>query len=129
MFDVGPQITVGQSITVVSVDGNAVVATHPVISAFLAAATATDTEDGEVTVSNDAPTSFPVGVTTVTFSATNSRSKTTNITATVTVISPTADSDTDADGIDDQYEVENGLDPNLDDSAEDADGDGRSNLD
>lgn len=38
------------------------------------------------------------------------------------------DGDRDNDGIPDFYEVENGLDPDVDDAAEDKDGDGLSNL-
>ncbi|MFT6905589.1 MAG: hypothetical protein ACJAS1_002246, partial [Oleiphilaceae bacterium] len=37
-------------------------------------------------------------------------------------------SDSDGDGIDDQYEIDNNLSPNIDDSANDSDGDGSSNL-
>ena len=36
--------------------------------------------------------------------------------------------DTDGDGMDDRYEVQNDLDPNRDDAAEDKDGDGLTNL-
>ena len=47
-------------------------ATDPAIAAFLASATANDAEDGSLGVSNDAPADFPLGTTTVTFSATDS---------------------------------------------------------
>ena len=60
-------------------------ASDPTIAAFLADASANDTEDGALSVSNDAPSDFPLGVTTVTFSATDSCGLTTTATSTVTI--------------------------------------------
>ena len=42
---------------------------NPLIQAFLASATATDNVDTSVTVFNDAPSVFPIGITKVTFFA------------------------------------------------------------
>jgi len=125
---VGPAVMAPEGITVVAVDGASVAASHPVIEAFLAAASAKDFSGNDLDVSNDAAASFEVGVTTVTFSATDSEDRDGSATSTVTVVAPSAEADTDGDGIDDQFEVDNGLDPNADDADEDADGDGRSNL-
>ena len=71
-------ITVAQGTT-------SVPATDPAIAAFLDSATANDTQDGALSVSNDAPASFPLGVTTVTFSATDACGLTTTATSTVTI--------------------------------------------
>ena len=128
VVDVGATITVPASIVVVSADGSALDATQPLIAAYFSGVSATDVEDGAVDVTNDAPATFAVGVTTITFSATNSRDKTTTLTGTITVVTPASDADTDGDGIDDLFETDNGLDPNLDDASADADSDGRTNL-
>jgi len=126
---VGPAVMAPDAVTVVAIDGVSVAASHPVIEAFLAAATAKDFSGNDLEVSNDAPNDFEVGATLVTFSATDSEDRDGSNASTVTVVAPSADADTDGDGIDDQFEVDNGLDPNADDADEDADGDGRSNLD
>jgi hypothetical protein len=60
-------------------------ATDPAIAAFLASATANDAEDGPLAVSNDAPADFPLGTTTVTFSATDFCGVTTTAQSTVTI--------------------------------------------
>jgi hypothetical protein len=70
---------------VVSVGTTSVPVTDPEITAFLAAATANDTEDGSLLVSNDAPADFSLGTTTVTFTATDSCGLITNTTSTVTI--------------------------------------------
>jgi len=57
---------------------------------FLAAASAFDLEDGTVAVTNNAPGVFPLGITTVIFSATDSEGDTDTATATVTVVDTTA---------------------------------------
>ena len=128
VVDVGATITVPASIVVVSADGSALDATQPLIAAYFSGVSATDVEDGAVDVTNDAQATFAVGVTTITFSATNSRDKTTTLTGTITVVTPASDADTDGDGIDDLFETDNGLDPNLDDASADADSYGRTNL-
>ena len=60
------------------------------ISAFLAGATATDNVDGALSVSNDGLPVFPLGETTVTFSATDAAGNIGTETATVTVTDQTA---------------------------------------
>ncbi|MHC4066586.1 MAG: PKD domain-containing protein [Planctomycetota bacterium] len=60
-------------------------ATDAAIVAFLAGASANDTEDGVLAVSNDAPADFPLGITTVTFSATDACGLTSTATSTVTI--------------------------------------------
>ena len=56
----------------------------------LGSATATDLVDGSILVSNDAPATFPVGTTTVTYSATDASSNTATATQTVTITDTTA---------------------------------------
>ena len=126
---VGPSVAVASSITVVSLDGAAVAATQSQIAAFIGAATAADFSGNALDVANDAPDSFPIGETLVTFTAVDADDRQGQNSSTVTVVAASAENDTDNDGIDDLYEVENGLDPNSDDAEADADGDGRSNLD
>ncbi|MGD2112273.1 MAG: hypothetical protein PVI50_02725 [Gammaproteobacteria bacterium] len=60
-------------------------ATDPVIAAWLNAVTASDNEDGPLSVSDDAPADFPLGTTTVTFSATDACGVTSTATSTVTI--------------------------------------------
>lgn len=60
-------------------------ATDTTVADWLASATATDTEDGPLVPTNDAPADFPIGDTTVTFTATDSASATGSATATVQV--------------------------------------------
>jgi len=128
---VGPSVKVADPITIVSVDGEAVSASQPLIAAFISAATATDFSGNELEVTNDAPDSFAVGEeTVVTFSAVDADARQGQNSSTVTVVAASGENDTDGDGIDDLFEVENSLDPNdAEDAAADADGDGRSNLD
>ena len=128
---VGPSVKAADPITIVSVDGEAVPASQPLIAAFISAATATDFSGNELEVTNDAPDSFAVGEeTVVTFSAVDADARQGQNSSTVTVVAASGENDTDGDGIDDLFEVENSLDPNdAEDAAADADGDGRSNLD
>lgn len=127
---VGPKITVPANVTVVASDGVSATASEPAIAAFLDGASAVDTSGNAVDVTNDAPSSFAVGATVVTFSATDADGATSTETGTVTVIGASADSDLDGDGMDDLFEATYGLDPNDPSDAEgDLDGDGVSNLD
>jgi hypothetical protein len=94
-----PALTVPADITVNSANGDALPATQSEIAAFLSGATAFDTVEGNITVTNNAPSSFPVGATTVTFTATDSANNTIQGSAVVVVIetelSPSVDSDGD----------------------------------
>jgi hypothetical protein len=81
-----PVVTAPAPLTITVAQGTtSVPASDPAIQAFLAAATATDAEDGTLTVSNNAPANFAVGTTTVTFSATDSCGLNVIATSTVTV--------------------------------------------
>ena len=68
-----PVVLVPLGITVIAADASGAPATEPAIQTFLNGATATDNVDGDVTssISNDAPSTFPIGITTVTFSVTD----------------------------------------------------------
>jgi hypothetical protein len=96
-----PQLSVPTPVTIeAALCSRSVSATDPAIAAFLAGATATDAEDGDLTalITNSAPADFPAGAdegvaTTVTFSVTDSGNPTgTPMTATaastVTVVDP-----------------------------------------
>ena len=86
-----PVVTPPLPVTVAAVDATGTPATDPAIVAFLAGANASDPEDGPIaTITNDAPMQFPLGVTTVTFSATDSSSNTGQAQATVTISDQTA---------------------------------------
>jgi len=127
---VGPSVDVADPITLVTLDGEPIPASNPLIAGFLDAVTAQDFDQNPLDVTNDAPGSFPVGETLVTFTAIDAEERQGQNSSTVTVIIASGDNDNDGDGIDDLYEVEQGLDPNDADDAEgDADLDGRSNLD
>jgi hypothetical protein len=86
-----PVVTPSTNITVVATDASGTAASDPAIVAFLVGASAIDAVDGPIaTITNDAPTQFPLGVTTVTFSATDGSSNTGQAQATVTVSDQTA---------------------------------------
>ncbi|MCP4925645.1 MAG: DUF5011 domain-containing protein, partial [Gammaproteobacteria bacterium] len=85
-----PVVTAPTSIVVAATDVSGTAATQTAISTFLDSANATDAVDGPVAVSNDAPAVFPLGVTTVTFSASDSAGNTGSAQATVTVTDQTA---------------------------------------
>ncbi|MEX2230409.1 MAG: HYR domain-containing protein, partial [Dehalococcoidia bacterium] len=81
-----PVVTAPADITVEVASGSTgAPASNAAIVAFLAGATATDNVDGSVSPTNDAPTEFPVGATTVTFSAADAAGNTGTATAVVTV--------------------------------------------
>lgn len=63
---------------------------HAAIDAFLKSATTNDFVDSSPTLTHDAPELFPLGVTNVTFTATDDSGNTTTDTAVVTVIDATA---------------------------------------
>ena len=85
--DDGPQITGPAGISVTSSDGLNVPATNSDIAAFLSGASSLDNVDGAVTVSSNAPSGgFPIGATTVTFTAVDAAGNTTTYTAVVTIV-------------------------------------------
>ena len=85
-FDVtDPIIVCPANITVECTTSGGTPATHPAIAAFLAGASATDICTDAPTITHDAPTLFPVGTTTVTFTATDDQNNSASCSATVTV--------------------------------------------
>jgi hypothetical protein len=83
---VDPVVTPPANITVVATGANGTPASNGTISAFLSGATANDAVDGSLSVTvGSYPPTFPVGITTVTFSATDSAGNTGTASATVTV--------------------------------------------
>ena len=83
---VGPAVSVAGAITVVSLDGAAVAATQSQIAAFIGAATAADFSGNVLDVANDAPDSFPIGETLVTFTAVDADDRQGQNSSTVTVV-------------------------------------------
>ena len=83
-----PTLTVPADVTVEGGSERGTAATFPVISSFLSAAVAVDAVDGRVNVATDAPTVFPVGSTTVTFTARDRSGNSASRTAHVTVLPP-----------------------------------------
>ena len=80
-----PVISAPSDRVVEAVSAQGISASNSTISAFLEEATAFDSEDGTLSVTTDAPSTFPLGTTTVTFSATDSAGATGAATATLTV--------------------------------------------
>ncbi len=81
-----PTVSAPSAITITVPQGTtSLPASDPEIDAFLTGATADDNEDGALGVSNDAPADFPLGITTVTFLATDACGLTTTATSTVTI--------------------------------------------
>jgi hypothetical protein len=84
-----PIVTAPANKTVSATDANGTPATHSAIVTFLNSATASDNVDGTIPPTNNSPVLFPLGVTTVTFSATDSSGNTGTAQATVTVVDQT----------------------------------------
>ncbi|QEP44929.1 DUF5011 domain-containing protein [Ectothiorhodospiraceae bacterium BW-2] len=81
-----PVVTPPANITVAAIDATGTPATHSAITSFLNSATASDAVDGLLTsIGHNAPTTFPLGATVVTFSATDSSNNTGRAQAIVTV--------------------------------------------
>ena len=85
-----PVVTPPAPITVAAVDASGTPDSEATISAFLLGASALDAVDGVIVPTNNAPTQFPLGVTTVTFSATDGSGNTGLAQATVTISDQTA---------------------------------------
>ncbi|MBT4449460.1 MAG: DUF5011 domain-containing protein, partial [Gammaproteobacteria bacterium] len=84
-----PVVTPPANITVAATDASGTANTVTPIASFLASATATDAVDGSRPVSHDAPAVFPLGITTVTFSATDLSANTGQAQATVNITDQT----------------------------------------
>jgi len=82
-----PVITLPQNITVVATSANGIQKANTAVTAFLNAATAIDNVDGNVMVSNNAPTIIPVGQNAVLFSATDAAGNMATATAYINVLS------------------------------------------
>ncbi|WP_198555634.1 cadherin domain-containing protein [Colwellia sp. 75C3] len=80
-----PAVTVPSNIIVAALDSNGTENSETTIASFLASSTVSDNFDTNVIVANDAPSTFPIGTTTVTFSSTDESGNTGTNTATVTV--------------------------------------------
>ena len=78
-----PAVTAPSSISVIAANSGGLAATDSMITAFLAGATYTAFDSA--TLATDAPSTFPIGNTTVAFSVTDSRGKTGVAVSTVTV--------------------------------------------
>jgi len=112
-----PVIIAPMNLTVAAVDGYGISVTDAAIVAFLGGATSLDNVSGTSSViSDNAPATFALGTTTVSFTATDSAGNSSTATATVTVSTP----DTDGDGINDFVDAF----PNDAAASVDSDGDG-----
>lgn len=124
-----PVISVPDPIAInVDMPGDTVTSGNEQLVNFFSAVTAADNKDGDVTsaVTDDRPSEFSVGQTSVTFTVSDSAGNIATAVGTVTVVVL----DSDSDGLPDFYETANGLNPNdASDAESDLDGDGISNLD
>ncbi|MBF0281935.1 MAG: JDVT-CTERM domain-containing protein, partial [Zetaproteobacteria bacterium] len=85
-----PIITPPANITVAAIDFTGTPASDATIGAFLTGATAIDDIDGNIAqFAHNAPVQFPLGTTTVTFTATDNAGNTGSATANITVTTPT----------------------------------------
>jgi len=84
---VAPMVTAPSPVTIDATSLTGTPASDPAIVAFLAGATASDDVEGTtLPIANDAPADFPLGSTTVTFSATDLSDNTGTASAAVTVV-------------------------------------------
>jgi HYR domain len=80
-----PTISVPAPATVAATTPSGIAASDPQVTAFLASATATDVVTPAPTITHDAPGVFPVGTTTVRFTAADSSGNTVSATTTLSV--------------------------------------------
>lgn len=85
-----PSVTAPASLTVEGDTTSGADATGTAIATFLAGATAADVVDANPTITNDAPSIFPVGDTVVTFTSTDASGNSATSTATVSVTDTTS---------------------------------------
>jgi hypothetical protein len=85
-----PRLTVPSPISLVA--SNPVPRTDASISAFLRAARAVDLVDSNPTIASDAPSTFPLGKTTLTFTARDAAGNTTSATSSITIAPPASNS-------------------------------------
>jgi hypothetical protein len=85
-----PIVIAPNNIVVPAIDSTGTAISDETIGLFLSSANASDDVDSELSVSHDAPTQFPLGVTTVVFTAKDSANNTGSAQATVTVVDKTA---------------------------------------
>jgi hypothetical protein len=83
-----PSVTPPADITFAAASSAGTPSSNATIAGFLGAAVATDVVDTSVTITTNAPATFPVGRTTVTFTARDDSGNTATATANVTVLSP-----------------------------------------
>ena len=81
-----PTISVPGTITIAAVDASGTPVTDASIADFLSTVSALDGNDGPVNVFSDAPSVFPIGDTTVTFTATDLSSNKSSVVVVVTVV-------------------------------------------
>ncbi|UVW36299.1 hypothetical protein NYF23_06745 [SAR92 clade bacterium H455] len=86
----GPAITAPASISVAATDASGTLASTDEITAYLAAATGLDNSDSSVVITSDAASVFPLGATTVVFSAVDSAGNLGASSSVVTVTDQTA---------------------------------------
>ena len=89
-----PTLNVPAPITVSATDASGLAATNPTIATFLTGTRLQDLADPAPVVSTDAPTKFPLGATTVTFTARDASGNTTRKSSSVTVLPPAATAET-----------------------------------
>jgi len=122
---IAPVINVSSGINIELNQGNNLPVTDNRIADFLNGVTATDNIEGQVNVNHNAPSSFSLGITSITFTANDTAGNSANATASITLSSL----DGDSDNLLDTWEIRYGLDPlNPGDALLDLDNDGVTNL-
>ena len=124
-----PVMTQVEDLVVVASQSDLMTGEFPPIAALIAAVKAQDSAGSPLTVSVSLTEPIQFGENIITFSAIDEDGLSTTQTIRVTVLTPSESRDTDGDGLDDAFEAIFGLDPNNpNDGEQDADLDGRTNL-
>jgi|GEM_PF-3888529 len=122
---IAPVIHVASNIEIKLNQGDSLSATDSRVVDFLAAVTATDNVDRQVSVNYSAPSIFNIGTTSITFTARDVAGNVVNFISSITVSSL----DRDSDNLPDTWELRYGLNPqNSSDALLDLDNDGATNL-